>query len=366
MGGAKAPPAKMKVEFDESKFGLLLFSRGRGRGHAVPDMAIVEELQKIRDDVEVRFVSYGTGAATLAERGYPVIDLGLPEANPALETIVLAAQVIGSLEPHLVVAHEEFAAMPAAKIFGLPTVMITDWFKEPNAYSMQTLGYADEVIFLGEPGGFEEPGQAKGRVRYVGQVMCDFEYSPADRARAREELGFEESAAVVLVLPGSWTEEKVPCCELILAAFDELPRENKALIWIAGADHEAISRRTEGMANVVVKESDWQIDRLMAASDAAITKSTRKTASELAYFGVPLIALTHGLNPIDDQAMRNRPSAHLMPAGEADGQALAREIEKALEQGISRETAGSGQPLRSGRRQAAELLAQQIANLNAS
>lgn len=133
-----------------------------------PDMAIVEDLRKIRDDVDVRFVSYGTGAATLTERGYPVIDLGLPEANPALETIVLAAQVIGSLEPRLVVAREEFAALPAAKIFGLPAVMISDWFKERSAYSMQTLGYADEVIFLGEPGAFEEPEQAKGRVRYVG------------------------------------------------------------------------------------------------------------------------------------------------------------------------------------------------------
>jgi hypothetical protein len=32
------------LEFDSSRTGVLLFSRGRESGHATPDMAIVEEL----------------------------------------------------------------------------------------------------------------------------------------------------------------------------------------------------------------------------------------------------------------------------------------------------------------------------------
>src|SRR5438034_11600364 len=118
---------------------VLFFSRGRGRGHAVVDIEVGRDLAVLRDDVEIRFVSYGTGAKTFAERGIAAIDLGLPDANGIAVTTVLAGRIIGRLQPDLVVAHEEFAALPAAKIFGTTTVMITDFFGEPGKFSMESL-----------------------------------------------------------------------------------------------------------------------------------------------------------------------------------------------------------------------------------
>ena len=41
---------------------ILFFSRGRGRGHAIPDMQIAKELERQDSEIEIRFVSYGTGA----------------------------------------------------------------------------------------------------------------------------------------------------------------------------------------------------------------------------------------------------------------------------------------------------------------
>ncbi len=39
----------------------------------------MDELLKLRHDVDVRFVSYGTGTRTLEELGHSLIDLGLPD-----------------------------------------------------------------------------------------------------------------------------------------------------------------------------------------------------------------------------------------------------------------------------------------------
>ncbi|MBI3680567.1 MAG: hypothetical protein HY235_09240, partial [Acidobacteria bacterium] len=152
-------------EFDKSKKKVLFFTRGRGHGHAIPDIEIIKELEHLRKDVEVRFVSYGTGARTIEQFGFPLIDLGLSEANGTAETSVLAGKLIGWLDPDLVVAHEEFAALPAAKIFDKPTVSILDWFTDPEKYSMQSLRFADQILFIDERGIFPEPEWVRGKVR---------------------------------------------------------------------------------------------------------------------------------------------------------------------------------------------------------
>lgn len=314
--------AKITPEFDPSKFSVLFFSRGRGRGHAVPDMAIVEELRKSRDDFDVRFVSYATGAATLAGNRHPVIDIGLSEANPVLETLIRVSKIIGWLQPKLVVSHEEFMALPAAKIFDLPTLMITDWFSAPEKFAMQTLHYADEIVFIDEPGAFEEPEYLQGRIQYVGPVLREFQYSRTDRARAREELELPSGATVISVLPGSWTEERAPIADTVLAAFEQLS-EPKHLVWIAGADHEELARRIEARRDITVRESDWQIDRLMAASDLAITKSNRKTVKELESLGIWSISLTHGLNAPDDAVTGKVSTNRLLDAKSTTAAALA-------------------------------------------
>ena len=48
---------------------VLFFSRGKGRGHAVPDAAIASDLVGREPDVKITFASYGMGAATLKSLG---------------------------------------------------------------------------------------------------------------------------------------------------------------------------------------------------------------------------------------------------------------------------------------------------------
>ena len=105
-------------EFESGKKRLLFFVRGRGRGHAVPDLAIVDELLARRDDLDVRLVSYATGADAIKQHGRSLIDLPLPESGSIPEMSVIAGKLIGWLKPDLVASHEEFAAIPAAGFLG--------------------------------------------------------------------------------------------------------------------------------------------------------------------------------------------------------------------------------------------------------
>ncbi len=317
-------------EFDSGKRKILFFSRGRGRGHAIPDIQLVKELQEGREDIQVRFASYGTGARTIEEHGQPLIDLDLPDLNGISETTVLAGKLIGWLDPDLVVAHEEFPALPAAKIFDKPTVLITDWFTAPERYSMLSLQFADEILFIDEPGIFEEPAWVQGKVRYVAPILRPFAYTRDDRARAREELAIPGDATVIAVLPGSWTEEKAPIHDLVMPAYDQLDAAEKRLIWVAGQDHEALRKQTGGRAGVRIIESDWTIERLMVASDLAITKATRKTARELDFLGIPSIAISHGNNPIDEKRVGLFPLCQMVRAEETTPELLAGRISEAL------------------------------------
>jgi UDP-N-acetylglucosamine:LPS N-acetylglucosamine transferase len=301
-------------EFEQDNKKVLFFSRGRGRGHAIPDIEIIRALCDLRPDVEVRIVSYGAGASTFADFNFPLIDIGLPDTSPIAEMSVIAGRLVGWLNPDIVVAHEEFPVMPAAKIFNKPAVFITDWFTDPDMYSMNALKFADEILFTGRQGVFDVPPWLHHKVRYIGPVLRDFRYTRADRQHARNAIGLASDAFVLSVFPGSWAEAEAPILELVIAAFDTLRIAHRKLIWLAAGDREPIQTHLAGREDVLVLERCWDIDRLMAATDVAITKMNRMTIFELHELMVPTIGLSFDLNPIDDQAVVGLEGVVRLPA----------------------------------------------------
>lgn len=343
--------------FEEGKRRLLFLSRGRGRDHAVPDMAMAAELARRNPNLDLRFVSYSTNAAAFRSCGWEVIDLGMPDDPPILDLIVAETRVIGYLNPHLIVAHEEFFAPVAARVFGTPVIFVTDFFQDPNSLVMIALKNVAEIIFAGEPGVYTEPPYLRGKVRYVGPVVRRFEYSRSGRARARSELGLPAKTSVVLCLPGSWTESIVGILDLIAGAWDLLPFPAKHLMWLAGRDFELVRSRFGQRTDVTVLKEDWRIDRLMVASNVLITKGSRASAFEAASYGLPAISLSSGANWADDVALLRIPSNLVLNLPDVTPALLRDAIAERIAQGWVEESA---LPRWDGMSRAAELIANHI------
>jgi hypothetical protein len=290
-----------------TNFEIELISRGNGRGHAVPDMAIAHELTRLAPHIQIDFVSYATGAETYRACGYPVTDVGAPEMPPFLDMIVALTRLFGQMEPapRLIVSHEEIPAVVAAEILGIPCVFITDFFMDPSSMFMQALQYASEIIFTAERGLYTEPPQLRGKVQYVGRAVRPFQYCLADRDRARAELGIPPNATVILLQPGTWVESRAPVADLIMDTWKLIPRSPKRLIWLAGRDYDSLHSRFSDQPDLILLREDWKIDRLMAASNVLITKANRLTVYEAAALGLPSISLSNGANWPDDVAVAN-------------------------------------------------------------
>jgi hypothetical protein len=315
--------AQLPKPFEPGAFGIAFFSRGRGRGHAIPDMAIARELSQSVAGLDIRFVSYSGGAETFRSCGYEVVDLHLPDEPPILPAIVQESRIIGSLQPSLVISHEELAALPASQVFDVPCLFVTDFFQDPTAFFISALQCAEEIIFIADRGIFTEPPFMGDRVRYVGPAIRRFDYGRPDRGRARKELGLPPGATVVLCQPGNYSEARVPMADLLVAAWDALPHPSKSLIWLAWRDCDALRARFAGRPDILVLKEDWAIDRLMAASDLVITKGNRTTVCEAAFLGVPSISISAGANWPDDVAIARVPSNSALRASGLNAAALA-------------------------------------------
>jgi UDP-N-acetylglucosamine:LPS N-acetylglucosamine transferase len=282
---------------------ILFFSRGRGRGHAIPDVAIANDLLRSAADLKLQFVSYSTGGETIRECGYHVRDLCLPENNSFLETLILCVQVIREVEPALIVAHEEFCVPVAAKICKIPCIFLIDWFPLKESIWVDCLRYSETIIFLDDPGYFDEPEFLREKIHYVGPVLRDITLSRADRVSARKDLGLSCEQPIILVLPsGSVTasEEKAPIFTLISQAIQLIDRPITTIWVLSETEQEMIKTQSKHVTDALFVRPRLDIERLMIAADIAITKATRKTTLELNALGIPSISISYGLNPIDD------------------------------------------------------------------
>ena len=316
-------------EFDPGKKKLLFFSRGRGRGHAIPDIEIVRELAELRDDIDLRFVSYSTGARTLEEAGYKLIDLALPEGGAAAEMTAVSGKLIGWLKPDLVVSHEEFAPLPVAKIFNRRTAFVIDWFIEADTYAMHCLKFADEILFLQRQGLHDEPPYLNGKVNYFGRMRRKFEYTREDRPACRAQLGLEAGDLVIGVIPGRFaTESRAPIADLLIPAFDALKHTRKHLVWLAGADFDTLTEKLSDRSDVTVLRGVTPPERLMAASDLVVAKANTGSILEVTSLGVPVVAITQGDDSVADKVLARSEGVLLLDRRDSDSRQLCSGIEQ--------------------------------------
>ena len=317
---------------------VLFFSRGRGRGHAVPDSSLVSSLLKMRPDLNVAFVSYGLGAETLRSRRWPVIDLKLPEDNAFWETACRSLRVIQEKRPRLVISHEEFCVPPLATACEVPSVLITDWLPPLGSIAMQAIEYARSVIFIDEQGYSDIPDQLKTKLIFVGPLLQLTKTTWADREQGRRELGVDEHTRLIVVLPGGagqHAEDKAPITDILLEAFEMLPIRSKRLLWVAGqADYGTICARARTKKSITVLRPVINALKLMAAADLVVTKGNRITVLESDALGVPSISISHGNNPIDDNRLSRIRSHVALRAKGIDAEHVSASISVALQRRV--------------------------------
>jgi UDP:flavonoid glycosyltransferase YjiC (YdhE family) len=317
----------------KKRINVLFFSRGRGHGHAIPDMAMASIIRELRPEITVQFVSYATGAETFRRGNFPVIDLNLPEINPFLGAFFPTQKLIQQRAPDVVIAHEEFAALAAARMHGLPSIFVSAWLPKAGTISADALACADSIVVIERAGIFPVPAGVTAKPRFTGPILRKMQCSLADRPKIREKLGLEQDATVMLVVSGGWSNEaRAPVAELILPAFMGLPRRKKKLIWLAGKDREQLQVRMETFNDMQVLNYYDPVEEMIVASDIVVTKGTRGITTDAATIGVPSLSISHGLNPADDLLVPRIRSNIAVDGKAIDSAGLTKCIEQILAQ----------------------------------
>jgi hypothetical protein len=282
---------------------FVFFSRGMGRGHAIPDNEIARAILLRLQNARIRFVSYGTGAETLRQLGWDVVDLGVPEHVSFPEMLISTIPLLSELSSDIVIAHEEYAPLCVAKAMNRSSLCLTDWFGSEELLEMQSLRCADKVFFLDDAGYYDEPSYLRGRVEYCGYVTGPLSTTPV-KSECRRALDIPVEATTLLCAPGGaqmFSEERTPLFQLALSAYDLLPMEVKRLIWVCSdVDYNSLRDTVAGRDDIMLMTPHQGFSRTLQACDLLLTKGNRCTLFEGETLGIPSMSVSFGVNPIDD------------------------------------------------------------------
>jgi hypothetical protein len=279
---------------------VLYFTHGRGHYHAAWDISTIDEIRAQCPDLEVLFVSNSVGAETFSLLGRNVINSMTSESANSTASLIAAYNVLKKVNPSLVVAHEEYSAVAAAGLLGIPSVYITSWLPLTGSVGATSIKDAAAVIVLEEPGSFQIPIPLKSKPLFVGRQSRAVKFRRCDRARLREKHGIKDSEYVVTVVPGgALGEEKAPILDVVLEAFSTFKCSDKRMFWITARDIGFARERMRDFSNISIIEFTPNYDEYIAMSDVVIAKG-RGAVLDAAGAGVSSISLSPQVNPIDD------------------------------------------------------------------
>jgi spore coat polysaccharide biosynthesis predicted glycosyltransferase SpsG len=283
---------------------ILYLSRGRGFSHAMNDLLILNELKDINNKLSILLASYDKGYVYFLRNRIRPFNLGLKQNEElTMKAGLRIWSLIRKFKPNLVVSDEVFIVFHITKALKIPSILITHWFfetfckKHPMSSAIKK---ANHVLFVDTPKFHNIPPDYNLDLTFVGPVLREFGYTLKDRKKARRELGINnEIEKVILVTPGGRHRDRSRLLDVSVEAFKGLDIKNSKLILLAGELYKEYSRKFVDDDRIVIKDFDWEMDRLMVASDLVICKGTFSTTWELAYLGIPSISVPDISNPID-------------------------------------------------------------------
>lgn len=278
---------------------LLLAGGGTG-GHLVPGLAVADEVR--RRGGEVLFLTAGRPVEARILGGAPSRALPLESGRGAPGpwataaripgAIAAARQAIAAFRPHALLGLGGLASFPAALAALRADVPVA--LLEINAVpgrATRWLRPLAQAIFVA----FEPAARAVGRkARLTGAPLRRGFAELPGKDRARETLGLDRDAPVLLVLGGSQGSEAVnrAACSL----FPWLAERGVQLLWVCGPGRAAACEDAcRGVPTLRTRVFEYVDDAaaLYAASDGALARTGGGTVAELAAARLPVVALPY-------------------------------------------------------------------------
>lgn len=279
----------------------IIFAAGGTGGHIYPAIAIADELVKLNNNIEIRFI----GAKGRIEEkiipanGYKLetIEIAGFRRSLNLKNISAAFKIFKALKdskkilkdfaPELVYGTGGFVSGPvlkAAQSFGLPNVI-----EEGNFYPGVTVklvsSKADKVIL-----NFE--GTKKFLKRTDNTVVMSYPVRENmklhDRAEAAKYFGLDENKKILFVFGGSQGARSINSA--LLKCFKNITGLGTQIIWQTGeSDFEMVTSAVSSNNRVKALKYIDKIDFAYSCCDLIVCRSGISTIMELAGFGLPAI-----------------------------------------------------------------------------
>lgn len=295
----------------------VLVSGGGTGGHIFPALSIANALKRRNPNTEILFI--GAENRMEMERvpaaGYKIV--GLPVSGfdrkrlwrnvkvlfKLWKSMRIARKVLCEFQPDIAVGVGGYASGPMLKEVqkkGIPTLL-----QEQNSYAGVTnklLAKEASAICVAYEG-MNRFFPAEKIVLTGNPVRANILNCELSREQAKEQLGFDASRKLVLVVGGSLGARTIN--DSVALALDEILATGAQVMWQTGKIYaQECSEKAQGKAGVVVTAFISDMNVAYRAADLVVSRAGAGTISELQLLGMPVI-LVPSPNVAEDHQRKN-------------------------------------------------------------
>ncbi len=312
---------------------------GIGLGHASRNMPIAQELR--RRGAEIIFSSYLEGIDYTAKHGFRVlpappismsndssgsIDLKMSSINQGVKALPTFMRQVNAeikylkaFEPDAVVSDSRLSSIFAAKMLGLPILLILNQFTPliPMKKDMFMLskvgdgvimtligrgwGYADKILIPDFPAPntlsidcLRIPGPYQKKVELVGAILPKRPEEARDRCDVRAELDVAPEQRLVYAGISGPRAERLPLLKLLTPIFESFPDEYRVVMSMGDPNGDSKPVRNGSLIKV-----SWVKEKfdLLNACDLVISRGGHETMMQSICYGKPAVIIPVANHP---------------------------------------------------------------------
>lgn len=291
---------------------LLYVSRGRGFGHAIPDLVAARSIRASLPNLHVTFASYASGLKLLAQSEFPVLPLHVDLAAEFDPCAMIPALVdlFDTAHPDIVVAHEMFFVPLIARSRSIPSILLTHWFftevrGHPAIMRDVAMTAADRIVLLDLEQFHKTPEFLVDKVQFIAPILRFYDHKRVGHhPLPREPLKY----ALIAMGGRSWRFKNE--IDMVLAALAKLQEEQRfpyGILLLAPGSANYFRQRGASLRLTNLTVLDHVANPAALYRDAlfVVGRGSYITMAELAVLGVPSLHIVSDDNPVDLFHARN-------------------------------------------------------------